>query len=43
MYSLGLGKDACLDFLRKQVDDASLSKGHFEIKTSLSKYSRYNP
>ena len=27
MYSLGLSKDACLDFLRKQVEDTSLSKG----------------
>uniref|UniRef100_A0A5K3FH35 SBF2 domain-containing protein n=1 Tax=Mesocestoides corti TaxID=53468 RepID=A0A5K3FH35_MESCO len=26
MYSLGLSKEACLDFLRKQVDDTSLSK-----------------
>nr|CDS26065.1 expressed conserved protein [Hymenolepis microstoma] len=26
MYSFGLSKDACLDFLRKQVEDASLSK-----------------
>ncbi|KAM7533127.1 hypothetical protein Aperf_G00000121090 [Anoplocephala perfoliata] len=26
MYSLGLSKDACLDFLRKQVEDAGLSK-----------------
>ncbi|CDS43724.1 conserved hypothetical protein [Echinococcus multilocularis] len=26
MYSLGLSKDACLDFLRKQVEDTSLSK-----------------
>ncbi|VDO02117.1 unnamed protein product [Rodentolepis nana] len=27
MYSFGLSKDACLDFLRKQVEDTSLSKG----------------
>lgn len=27
MFSLGLSKDACMDFLRKQVEDTSLSKG----------------
>ncbi|VDK35282.1 unnamed protein product [Taenia asiatica] len=26
MFSLGLSKDACMDFLRKQVEDTSLSK-----------------
>ncbi|KAM3181608.1 hypothetical protein ACTXT7_014033 [Hymenolepis weldensis] len=31
MYSLGLSKDACLDFLRKQVEEASLSKGELSL------------
>lgn len=29
MYSLGLNKEACMDFLRKQATDAGLSKGDF--------------
>ncbi|VDM31403.1 unnamed protein product [Hydatigera taeniaeformis] len=37
MYSLGLSKDACMDFLRKQVEDTSLSKGELYLHSfSLS-------